>query len=142
MPLFSGKKWSLKIDEQPELPRLCVDRELLAQVLFNLVANATDAMSLGGVVKIEAQRSPLCSANGGIHRAIEIRVRDTGLGIRPESREKIFDPFFTTKARGTGLGLALAHKITYAHGGCIDVSSEPGQGSCFTLFLPAADGAE
>lgn len=142
LPLFQDKKWALDIEEESQLPPLRGDRELLAQAIFNLVANATEAMSLGGTVRIEAQRSPHCSANGRIHRAVEIRVRDSGLGIPARDREKIFDPFFTTKLKGTGLGLALTHKITYAHNGCIEVSSNPDRGSCFTLFLPVVDGEE
>jgi signal transduction histidine kinase len=70
---------------------------------------------------------------------VEITVIDAGGGIRPENRERIFDPFFTTKRRGTGLGLALTHKIVAAHRGSITVSSTPRQGSQFTVSLSAAE---
>ncbi len=138
-PLLQQGKCALEIEDDPEPPPLWGDRELLVQVLLNLVVNAAEAMSDGGTVRIDARPSPLYTANGRIHRIVEIRVTDQGVGISPENREKIFDPFFTTKSNGTGLGLALAHKITYAHSGSIEVSSQPGQGSSFTLFLPVAD---
>ena len=70
---------------------------------------------------------------------MEIRVVDQGAGIAAEDRERIFNPFFSTKAKGTGLGLALSHKIIRAHTGVIEVTSNPSQGSCFTVFLPAVD---
>jgi signal transduction histidine kinase len=141
-PLLQRGGWMLETEVEPELPPLWGDRGLLAQALFNLVANATEAMLQGGTVRIKAQRSSLSSANGRIHREVEIRVTDEGMGILPENRERIFDPFFTTKPKGTGLGLALTHKITCAHSGSIEVFSEPGRGSCFTLFLPVADGGK
>ena len=76
------------------------------------------------------------------HQEVEIRVEDEGLGILPEDRERIFAPFFTTKLTGTGLGLALTHKIICAHHGSIEVSSAPVRGSYLTMFLPTADDAE
>jgi len=137
--LFRKGQWKLETEVEPNLPPLWADRELLLQALFNLVVNATEAMPRGGTVRIQAQRSALSSANGRIHREVELKVIDEGVGISPEDRERIFDPFFTTKPKGTGLGLALTHKIVCAHHGSIEVFSVPGQGSCFTLFLPVAD---
>jgi signal transduction histidine kinase len=141
-PLLRGDRYVLKTEVDSELPPLWGDRRLLAQALINLVANAIDAMPHGGTVRLSARRSPFSSANGRIHREIEIRVTDEGVGISPENRERIFDPFFSTKPKGTGLGLALTHKIICAHTGSIEVSSVPGQGSCFTVFLPVADGSK
>lgn len=140
LPLARGGKWKLVTQVEPELPPLWGDRGLLVQALVNLVTNAVDAMPQGGTVTITAQRSPFSSANGRIHREVEIKVIDEGVGISPENRERIFDPFFSTKSTGTGLGLALTHKIICAHTGSIEVSPAPGQGSCFTLYLPVADG--
>jgi signal transduction histidine kinase len=94
-------------------------------------------MPQGGPVKVRARLSPFCSVNGSIHRTLEVQIIDQGAGIAQENRERVFDPFFTTKVNGTGLGLALAHKIVNAHGGAIDVSSQPGRGSTFTVSLPA-----
>jgi signal transduction histidine kinase len=72
---------------------------------------------------------------------VEIRVEDNGTGIPPESLEQIFEPFFTTKGRdtGTGLGLSISQQIVEEHRGRIEVTSELGRGSCFTVRLPAAD---
>jgi len=139
VPLLRGGRWVLETETEPELPPLWGDRGLLAQALLNLISNAIEAMPQGGKVKIKAQRSPFSSANGRIHREVEIRVTDEGVGIPAEDRERIFDPFFSTKPKGTGLGLALTHKIICAHTGSIEVSPAPGRGTCFTLFLPVAD---
>ena len=67
---------------------------------------------------------------------LAIVVEDTGAGIPPEARRRIFEPFFTTKARGTGLGLAVARRVIEEHGGTIEVTSQPGQGTTFTIRLP------
>ena len=140
LPLLREGKWALEIRLEPGLPSIWGDRGLLAQALFNLVANATEAMPNGGWVKIKAQLSPFYSMNGHIYRAVEIQVTDEGVGIPPENRERIFDPFFTTKSNGTGLGLALTHKIVSSHSGSIEVSSQLGRGSRFTLSLAVAEG--
>jgi signal transduction histidine kinase len=137
--LFTDRLWSMGLDVQPELPPVWGDRGLLVQAIFNLVVNAKEAMPEGGHVQLKAQLAPFSSVNGQIHRAVEIAVIDAGGGIQPENRERIFDPFFTTKRRGTGLGLALTHKIVAAHRGSITVSSTPGEGSQFTISLSAAE---
>jgi len=67
---------------------------------------------------------------------LEIRVSDTGCGIRPEDLPQVFEPYFTTKPSGTGLGLAIAHNIVAAMGGDLGVASRPGAGTTFTLRLP------
>ncbi len=106
------------------------DSNQLRQVAWNLLANAAESMENGGTVRVEALRS------GG-----EIRVRfiDSGAGVEPEQLPHIFDPFFTTKERGTGLGLATVHGIVDGHRGRIEVTSAPGEGSTFTLVLPARE---
>jgi signal transduction histidine kinase len=68
---------------------------------------------------------------------VEVDIEDTGPGIPPELREQIFNPFFTTKKEGVGLGLSLVSKIVDDHRGWIRLSSEPGKGACFRVFLPA-----
>ena len=103
--------------------------------------NAVEAMPQGGTVRMTAQRVPFSTAHGGIHREVEIRIEDEGGGISAEDRERIFDAFFSTKTKGTGLGLALSHKIIHAHTGVLEVTSGPGRGSRFSIFLPAADDA-
>ena len=139
---FRSERWSLAIDLEPELPPLWGDRGLLSQALLNLVTNAKEAMPDGGKVRLTVKRSPRYTVNGRIHRTLEISVSDDGVGITAENRERIFDPFFTTKAAGTGLGLALTHKVVRAHHGSIEVVSEQGRGSRFNLLLPVAGSVE
>ena len=125
------------------------DPTQLHQVLLNLCVNARDAMPQGGLITIKAENvmtvSPLAAGAGKVKPTphVLISVGDTGTGIPSEIREKIFDPFFTTKApgKGTGLGLSTSLAIVKNHGGFINVTSEPGQGSVFKAYLPALEGA-
>lgn len=104
----------------------------LRQVLWNLLRNAAEAAARGGgtvTVRVEQR---------GERAAVE--VADDGPGIAPEHLGRVFDPFFTTKSRGSGLGLATCHSIVTEHGGMVDVDSQPGRGSRFTVRLPLATG--
>ncbi|MDJ0783566.1 MAG: response regulator [Desulfosarcinaceae bacterium] len=119
------------------------------QVLLNLFINASDAMPDGGDLYLRTANCLHTQITGRPFRPkpgpyIAIKVTDTGVGMPPEVRERIFDPFFTTKemGRGTGLGLASAYGIIKGHGGYIDVSSTPGKGTAFTLYLPAVDAVD
>lgn len=105
------------------------DPRQLKQVFWNLLNNAVQAMPGGGVVQISARRDG---------DRVQVAVRDTGVGIPPESIERIFDPFYSTKDQGTGLGLAQVLRIVEEHGGRIDVHSRPGEGSRFVVHLPCA----
>ncbi len=107
----------------------------LQQVLLNLFLNAKDAMPRGGTLTVSTRSA---SDTGGDR--VEVLVSDTGTGIPPEVRDRIFDPFFTTKAarQGTGLGLAVTYGIVREHGGAISVDSAAGEGTQFTVSLPAA----
>jgi signal transduction histidine kinase len=138
-PHFNDPRWSVAFDYESGLAPLWGDRGLLAQALLNLIVNAKEAMPDGGAVDVRARLSPFSAINGHSHKAIEISVSDRGAGISPENRERIFDPFFTTKAQGTGLGLAFTHKIISAHRGSIEIASNPGGGTLFSVFLPAAE---
>jgi len=115
------------------LPPVSLDPHQLQQVLVNLLINAGDAMPNGGTVQLT-----LTQAGDEGDQLLE--VCDSGVGIAPEHISKLFDPFFTTKdpGRGTGLGLAIAARIIESFGGKITVQSRVGQGSCFTVRLPAA----
>jgi two-component system sensor histidine kinase HydH len=106
-----------------------IDPDRINQVLLNLYLNAIEAMAPGGQLQIEVSGS---EANSGL----KIRVADTGHGIAGEDLSRIFDPYFTTKSSGTGLGLAIAHNIVETMGGTIEVNSEAGKGTTFTLTLP------
>ncbi|WP_050762178.1 transporter substrate-binding domain-containing protein [Desulfarculus baarsii] len=129
-----------------DLPLIAGDVTQLEQVLINLASNASDAMPDGGVLTIKAaarQLSPQEAAElalrPGLH--VVIAVSDTGHGMDKQTMEQIFDPFFTTKevGKGTGLGLATAFGVIKAHAGAITCQSEPGRGTVFTLYLPAAE---
>lgn len=121
-----------------DLPPVEADPEQLRQVVRNLVSNAVEAMADGGCLTVRTVET----ADGPVEAAREvlISVKDTGEGIPAEAREAIFEPLFSTKAAGVGLGLALVRMLVEAHGGRVEVESEVGTGSTFTVRLPA--GAE
>jgi signal transduction histidine kinase len=113
-----------------EMGRVQLDPSLVRHVLTNFIANAVDAMERGGRLTVQARR---------LGDQLALSVTDTGPGIPPEERRRIFEPFFTTKppGKGTGLGLAICREIAGALHGRIDVESQPGLGSTFTLVVPA-----
>ncbi|HOX05849.1 MAG TPA: ATP-binding protein [Planctomycetota bacterium] len=124
---------------EPGLPQAYGNEAKLRQVFLNVAKNALEAMAGagtgGGRLTVRTGQSP---APGGAGRQeLFIAFQDTGPGMTREVLARIFDPFFTTKDVGTGLGLAICAKIIDAHGGRIEVQSEPGQGATFTIFLPA-----
>ncbi len=117
------------------------DEELLYRAFVNLVANALDAMERGGRLTVRVgwnqERHPgLGTRLGHSGPQLRIEVVDTGTGMPADAVERIFNPFFTTKEHGTGLGLALTHKIIEDHGGSIMVSSTLGRGTTFRILLP------
>jgi two-component system nitrogen regulation sensor histidine kinase NtrY len=115
---------------EPGLPLALVDPEQMKRALVNLLDNAVEAMGGRGTVTIEARRDP---ATGGLR----LEVADDGPGIRPEDRDRLFLPYFSTKKRGTGLGLALVHRIVSDHMGRIRVEDNTPRGARFVIDLPA-----
>ena len=113
----------------PDLPHVELDVSRIKQVFLNIINNAVYVMPNGGSLAIRTE-----TANGGVRISFE----DTGPGIAPEHRDRIFDPFFTTKPEvsGTGLGLSVSLGIVQSHGGTIEVETEVGRGSTFTVALP------
>ena len=105
-----------------------VDAQQFRQILWNLCLNAVEAMPEGGELRVAV------AAHG---ETLEVMVSDTGEGIAPSDISHVFEPFFSTKSEGTGLGLALVHRVVQEHGGDIDVRSSPGLGTTFTLTLPS-----
>jgi signal transduction histidine kinase/ActR/RegA family two-component response regulator len=131
-------------DLEARHPVVAADAALLQSAVLNLLVNARDAMPAGGTITVATSTLELPSAVGDAEggpagRCVALEVRDTGEGIAPEVLPQIFDPFFTTKplGRGTGLGLAAVAGTIKAHGGRIDVESEPGAGTSFRVTLPA-----
>lgn len=121
-----GEDVGIRMELSLEKAEVFVDEVLMKQALCNIIQNAVEAMPDGGRMSIEARAGT----------DVTITVQDTGMGIKKDKLKKIFLPFFTTKDKGTGLGLALAHKIILSHGGRIDVISEEGKGSTFRVVLP------
>jgi signal transduction histidine kinase len=103
----------------------------MIQVLGNLTVNACQAMKDGWQLSVNSEK---LSVNN--EQWIRIAVKDTGTGITPENMKKLFEPLFTTKTKGIGLGLAVSQKLTEVNGGRIEVESEAGVGSTFTVWLP------
>jgi CheY-like chemotaxis protein len=136
---------AIAMSEQARMPAVLGDPTQLHQVVLNLCLNARDAMPGGGKLGIAASTvrytSPQRSATGEIPPGdyVRIEVEDTGCGIGDAALERIFEPFFTTKAHGegTGLGLSTTLTIVQKHAGYIHVRSTIGQGTCFTVLLPA-----
>ena len=128
--LGSNVRCELILSEDPLL--VSADEGQLSQVVNNLVINATQAMPGGGIITIASERGESCTGEA----VVKFSVSDVGIGISEEHKAKIFDPYFTTK-QGSGLGLTSCYAIIKKHGGSIVVDSIPGQGSTFTVFLPA-----
>ncbi len=128
----------------PDLPYGMVDRKRLHRCFSNLVSNAVQAMPNGGDLKLSTQSVPAMTfavsrpAGTRPEPAVCVTISDTGQGIPPERLSRIFDPFYTTKEKGLGLGMAIAHRIVEDHKGTIDVRSEVGVGTAFTVHLPVA----
>ncbi|HSW59326.1 MAG TPA: ATP-binding protein, partial [bacterium] len=137
---LSGSNVSCNFDLPENLWSCSFDKSQIEQVVDNLVINARQAMINGGTIWFSATNIHLSenehpSLLSGDY--IKISIRDCGTGISKEVMPKIFDPYFTTKAEGDGLGLSTSYSIITRHEGAIDVSSEPGKGAVFNVYLPA-----
>ena len=109
------------------LPPVQLDQSQFKQTLLNLIINGVQAMEGGGTLTVRAR--PL-------NEGIQLDVEDTGQGIEPEQLDKIFDLFISTKEEGTGVGLTIVKQIVEGHGGRVNVESNPGQGTKFSILLP------
>jgi two-component system NtrC family sensor kinase len=140
----TAKKWGVTFElvlPEEGLPPIAVDEAQMQQVLINLIMNGIQAMPDGGrlraAIKFERIFPPL--PEGAREKdCLIIDIADEGEGIRPENIRHLFEPFFTTRevGQGTGLGLSIAYGIVKEHGGWIDVNSDPGTGTCFSVYLP------
>jgi len=124
-----------------DLPQVRADADQLAKAFHNLIRNAGQAMSTGGELVIEAFREKRHPSERHIATGrngwVTVIFQDTGPGIPPEAIKNIFNPFYTTKDKGTGLGMAITHKVITEHGGRIEIASQIGKGTRFTISLPA-----
>ena len=146
-----GEHVALVIHADPGLWHVSADRGQLEQVLVNLAVNARDAMPAGGRLTIGTASVEILDGDGQAGRRVtlapgryaRLRVSDTGTGMDRATQDRVFEPFFTTKpmGHGTGLGLATVYGIVTAAGGSIDVESETGMGTAFSVYLPATDAA-
>jgi signal transduction histidine kinase len=142
-----SKNASLVLDLDPDAPSILADATQVRQVLVNLITNASEALGgRSGVVSIRTGatrcdrhylRETCFDEDLGEGLYARIEVSDTGAGMDRRTMSRIFDPFFTTKFAGRGLGLAAVLGIVRSHRGTIEVRSEPGQGTCFTVLFPA-----
>ncbi|MCK5133502.1 MAG: hypothetical protein KAR40_15285 [Candidatus Sabulitectum sp.] len=129
------------------VPPVIGDRSQMRQVIMNLVLNGAEAIDGSGEVEISTDyvfrkrehfRDNLLEESPDDGDYLLLKVRDTGAGIDPETLTRIFDPFFSTKKTGRGLGLAAVLGIIRGHSGAIEVQSEPGTGTEFSIYLQAA----
>jgi signal transduction histidine kinase len=127
-PVATRQGLTLKVEVDPTVPLMEIDRALLRQAVLNLLKNGLEALSHGGALTITSRL---------VGEQVEISVIDTGPGISPEVAARLFEPFFTTKPQGTGLGLSIVRQITEEHGGELTWTTPPeGKGAAFTIRLP------
>ncbi len=133
-PALKLRKIRVKSEMPPECPEIYGDAGYLQQVFLNLINNSMDAMPGGGELRVRMR-----ALNEGRGRnSVVIEIEDTGQGMTPETLSRVFEPMFTTKRMGTGagLGLAICDQVVRQHAGSIQVESEPGRGTRFTITLP------
>jgi signal transduction histidine kinase/CHASE1-domain containing sensor protein len=148
--LSIGKQAQLRLELARPLPVVMADATQIRQIVMNLVINAADAIGARpglvtlrtGSRQVRASEFAAWAADPGLPEGnyVFLEISDTGCGMPPETLHRIFEPFFTTKFAGRGLGLAAVLGIVRGHRGALQVTSELGRGSAFTLFLPAGDG--
>jgi two-component system sensor histidine kinase HydH len=138
LQLLRPQMEKLRISVQKDfrsVPLITIDNEQMKQVILNLLMNSIQAMPEGGQFRLEGE----VSKDG---QWVEFSIRDSGVGIPPEDMDKLFNPFFSTKEGGIGLGLSIAHRIIDQHHGKIEVTSNPNEGTIFTVYLPIDQGQE
>jgi PAS domain S-box-containing protein len=145
-----GEDIMLELEPGPALYPIKVDRNQIEQVLINLAVNARDAMPSGGTLRVrtknvcvrEEDRQDLLDADVKAGEYVLLELEDTGEGMDAETQHRLFEPFFTTKerGRGTGLGLSIIYGAVRQNGGFISVKSQLGEGTCFSIYLPRAQG--
>ncbi len=133
-PIRSQREIRVETQLNAENPWIMGDAELLKQMMLNLIFNAMKAMPAQGALIISTRNTRRLKDKSRTP-CLELKIRDTGIGIPPENLKRIFDPFFTTNKNGTGLGLSVVHQIVEKHSGSIRVSSKVNQGTTFTIVF-------
>ena len=129
-PELENRDLIIREQLDPQLPLIAFDSAQMKQVLINLVKNAMQAMTKGGVLTLQT---------GQGREGVWISVMDTGGGIPQDKINRLFEPYYTTKEKGTGLGLMIVQRIVRAHGGRIEVESRVGQGTTFRIWIPSRE---
>ncbi len=140
--VLTGTNVNIQFKADENLWLVDIDKGQISQVVQNLVINAKEALSKGGTISIEMSNI----VNGSLHTLpitgknyVLLKIKDTGEGIKDEDLKNIFNPYFTTKKTGNGLGLAVSYSVISKHDGHITVESNPGKGTMFNVYLPAAE---
>jgi two-component system cell cycle sensor histidine kinase/response regulator CckA len=136
---LAGERVHLKMILAPDLSPVNADPGQLNQIVTNLVENARDAMAQGGELTVETREIVFDAPSGAARRGryLRLAVTDTGRGMTPEVEARAFEPFFSTKTDSTGLGLSVVDGIVTQNGGHLTVTTRPGSGSTFSVYLPA-----
>ena len=143
-----GEDVTLITSLQADLAKVRIDPGQMEQVIMNLVVNARQAMPIGGRLTVRTAQITVTSEGGVPHANVPVgayvllSVTDTGSGMDAETQARAFEPFFSTKGEGTGLGLSTVYGIVQQSGGYIFVDSSPGQGACFSIYLPVTSEQE
>jgi len=117
----------VRVAIDPSVPRFAFDRDQVTQVLWNVALNGVEAMEGRGRLSFEVARK---------HDDVVLAISDTGPGIPRDRLPRVFEPFYSGKPNGSGLGLTIAERIVAAHGGRIEIDTEPGRGTRVTLLFP------
>ncbi|MFP3983596.1 MAG: PAS domain S-box protein [Desulfurivibrionaceae bacterium] len=140
--ILHGDRVTCTFDIQDDLWLVDVDKGQISQVIQNLILNASHAMPEGGTIEVTCENIETISGEhiflSSDQKHVKITVTDHGVGIPESFIDKIFDPYFSTKQEGSGLGLPISYSIINKHGGHILVDSKPGEGTVFTIYLPAS----
>lgn len=129
-PEINDRDILIEVETIDTIPNCSLDRNQIKQAFFNIIRNAIQSMPNGGLLKVDVRHN---------EQFVGVSFKDSGSGISHEDIAHLFEPYHTTKPDGTGLGLMVVQRIVRDHGGEIDVQSEPGQGTTFTVFLPLED---
>jgi signal transduction histidine kinase len=127
-PSLTEKALRAEFVPAEDLPKIPLDRPMFEQALVAVLVNAMDATPEGGLIRVSAEPSP--------EDFVSVKVQDNGTGMSTETQQRARVAFFTTKKQGIGLGLTIAEKIIAAHGGRIEIESQPKQGTCVSILLP------